>query len=116
MQECGVKIALEKKYLASLQLSFYEGRSVAADKLVEAYTLSIMYTDDKTTVQLSTSGRHTKGEKIMLLDAKEGIRRLINSNIVTAQDMDGMVPSLPGMFECFVFTVMLTSLRRGKSS
>jgi hypothetical protein len=94
---------LEKKYLASLQLSFYEGKIVSADMLVEAYTLSIIYTDEDTSVQLSMSGKHSNGKEIMLLDAKEGIRRLINSNIVTAQDMDGMVPSLPGIFQSRVF-------------
>lgn len=70
---------------------------MSPDMLVEAYTLSITYAEEKTSVQLNTSGKNSNGSNITLLDAKEGIRRLINSNIVTAQNMDEIVQPLPGM-------------------
>jgi hypothetical protein len=102
-----VKDALEKKYLASLQLSFYEGKVVCPDALVEAYTLSFTYNEGDASVHLSTESRAGEsriGKSMMLFDAKEGMRRLMQSNFMTAKELHDEVPDLPGIFDCILYT------------
>lgn len=98
-----MKEALEKKYLASLQFSFYEGTIVCPEALVEAYTLTFAYTDGETSVQLnakSRTGSNPEGKTMMLFDVKEGMRRLMESNLLIARSMKEEVPDLPGMVQC----------------
>lgn len=101
-QETGVKEAMEKKYLASLQFSFYEGKVVCPEALVEAYTLTFTYIDGEASVQLNAkarTGSNSEGKTMMLYEVKEGMRRLMESNLSIALMMHEQLPNLPGMVE-----------------
>jgi hypothetical protein len=85
---------LERKYLSTLQLSFYE-REVTPSALVDAYVISITYNNGIPFMRLdkeSQAGRKNVATSLLLSDAKLGIRNLINGIIVTAQDIPGELP------------------------
>lgn len=104
IQETSVAEALQKKFLASLQLSFYEGNGSAdiiPGNLVEAYTLSFSYADGHASIRLtskSLTGPYFGDKDINLFDVKEGIKRAMNSNIVEAQSWCRDLPELPSMY------------------
>lgn len=90
---------MERKFLSSLQLSFYEDE-VSPSTLVEAYVVSITYNNGVPSMQVDTesrAGKKTVATSLLLSDAKLGIRNLINGIIVSAQDMPGELPS-----ECWI--------------
>jgi hypothetical protein len=90
---------LERKFLSSLQLSFYDGE-VSPSALVEAYVVSITYNNGVPSMQVDTEsrvGKKTVATSLLLSDAKLGIRNLINGIIVSAQDMPGELPR-----ECWI--------------
>ncbi|KIN04926.1 hypothetical protein OIDMADRAFT_177279 [Oidiodendron maius Zn] len=92
--ERGVAHALERKYLSTLQLSFYQCEVTPSD-LIEAYVISITYDKGVPSLQLdkeSRAGRKSIGTSLLLSDAKLGIRNLINGIIVSAQDLPGELP------------------------
>jgi hypothetical protein len=95
---------LQKKFLASLQLAFYEGNGSAdiiPGNLVEAYTLSFSYADGHASIRFTTksqTGASFGDQDITLFDAKEGIKRAMNSNIVDAQSWCRDLPELPSMY------------------
>ena len=63
--------------------------------LVEAYVISIAYTNGVPSMQLykeSRAGRKNIATSLLLSDAKLGIRNLINGIIVSAQDIPGELP------------------------
>lgn len=85
---------MERKFLSTLQLSFYEGE-VSPSTLIEAYIVSITYKDGIASMQLETESRTSKknvAASLLLSDAKLGIRNLINSVIISAQDLPSEMP------------------------
>jgi hypothetical protein len=89
-----VSDALKRKYLSTLQLSFYDSE-ITPSALMEAYVVSITYDNGVPSMQLdsqSRTGKKNIASTLLLSDAKLGIRNLINGIIVSAQDLPGELP------------------------
>lgn len=82
---------MRRKYLATAQLSFYQGTEVSSSTLIEAYTLTFTYPEGVAAMQVGveTPGKNIAGEKAVLLShAKYELRRLVNMMITTVQDFE----------------------------
>lgn len=92
--------ALEMKYLATLQFSFYEGRIISSETLIEAYTLTFTYIDGNASIQIDSKSRtgHREGKPVMIFNAKEGMRRMMDNLYNSINAMKSSGPKLPGMF------------------
>lgn len=90
-QELGVAEALQKKFLASLQLSIYKNGEIEPKNLVEAYIMSFAYDGGIPSLQLTTETSTTENASTKTLNleyAKHGVNQLYEDFITSVQDSE----------------------------
>ena len=99
-QEISATDALEKKYLAKLQLSFHsvDGSPVSDANLLEAYNLCFDYVDGELRVG-TAEGKNRAANSVILRDAKKDLYTLVDDVVLMLQRR----APLPGMVipNCF---------------
>ena len=94
VQEIAATDALEKKYLAKLQLSFHsiDGTEVSDANLLEAYNICFTYENGQMYVS-TTVGKNEAANSVVLRGAKKDLYTLVNDVAIMIQERDPL-PSM----------------------
>lgn len=93
LKEIAATDAVEKKYLAKLQLSFHtlDGAEVSDANLIEAYNICFTYENGQMHVG-TAAGKNAAANSVVLRGAKSDLYTLVNDVALMVQERD----SLPG--------------------